>query len=133
MKQHIRYALIVIFILFLAGILISWLSTASSVATAPSRVINKTLETNNIIHNYEWFYDVNASFTARANQVAQFKSLWQTEQDQEEKRHLRIEMAAMQQTCRQLAEQYNANSQKMNTSIFKGWSLPKSLNINTCE
>lgn len=32
-------------------------STFSSVVTAPSRVINKTLQTDNIINNYEWFHD----------------------------------------------------------------------------
>ena len=39
-------------------------STFSTVATAPSRVINKTLQTDNIIFNYERFFDVIAHYTS---------------------------------------------------------------------
>lgn len=108
-------------------------STASTVASAPGRVIQKTLETNNIIQSYEWYYDTNAAYDARLGQVRQFKNLFSTETDKEEKTRIRIEMAAMQQTCRSLAAKYNANSRKMNKSIFKGWDLPELLNINNCE
>lgn len=107
--------------------------TASSVVSAPGRVIQKTLETDNIIQSYEWFYDVNAGYNARLSQVNQFKSLFESETDPAEKSRLRIDMAAIQQTCRDLTEKYNANSEKMNKSIFKGWSLPESLNQQTCN
>jgi len=40
-------------------------STWSSVSTAPSRVINKTLQTDNILTNYEAFHDVNANYGTR--------------------------------------------------------------------
>lgn len=108
-------------------------STASSVISAPGRVIQETMKTDNIIESYEWFYDVNAAFTARSGQVTQFKSLLREEEDKGEKRRLRIEMAAMQQSCRELTTKYNANSEKMNKSIFKGWSLPDILNTGECE
>ena len=108
-------------------------STAGSVVSAPGRVIKETLKTDNIIESYEWFYDVNASFVARSGQVAQFKTLLNDEEDKQEKRNLRVEMAAMQQSCRELTTKYNANSEKMNKSIFKGWSLPDILNTEECE
>lgn len=108
-------------------------STFTSVATAPSRVINKTLETDNIIQSYEWFYDVNASYEAKLGQIVQFKQFYSEETDSGEKSRLRIDMAAIQQTCRDLTEKYNANSEKMNKSIFKGWSLPATLNQHTCN
>lgn len=115
------------------GIIVSLFQTFGVVATAPSRVINKTLETNNIVHSYEWFYDVNAGYNAKIGQISQYKSFYSDETDSAEKSRLRIDMAAIQQTCRSLTERYNANSQKMNKSIFKGWSLPETLNQNSCE
>lgn len=108
-------------------------STFSSVATAPSRVINKTLQTDNIIFNYERFFDVNANFTSRSAQVKQYKEFLATETDPSEKVRLRTEMAAMQQSCRELATKYNADSQKMNRSVFKDSDLPYTLNIAECE
>lgn len=111
----------------------SFLGVFSSVATAPGRVIQKTLQTDNIIQNYEWFFDVNASYIARHDQVMQFKQILSEEEDTAEKRRLRMELAAMQQVCRKLATRYNANSEKMNTGIFKGWQLPTTLNMQSCN
>lgn len=108
-------------------------STFSSVVTAPSRVINKTLQTDNIIFNYERFFDVNANFTSRVAQVKQYKEFLATETEPTEKVRLRTEMAAMQQSCRELATKYNADSQKMNRSLFKDKDLPYTLNIAECE
>jgi hypothetical protein len=108
-------------------------STFSSVVTAPSRVVNKTLQTDNIIFNYERFFDVNANFTSRVAQIKQYKEFLATETDPSEKIRLRTEMAAMQQSCRELATKYNADSQKMNRSLFKDKDLPYTLNTTECE
>lgn len=108
-------------------------STFTSVATAPSRVINKTLQTDNIIFNYERFFDVSANFTSRVAQIKQYKDFLATETEQSEKVRLRTEMAAMQQSCRELATKYNADSQKMNRSLFKDKDLPYTLNTSECE
>lgn len=105
----------------------------NTVATAPGRVINKTLQTDNIIFNYERFFDLNANFTSRRAQYLQYKGFLLTETDPAEKIRLRTEMAAMQQSCRELATKYNADSQKMNRSLFKDKDLPYTLNIAECE
>lgn len=105
----------------------------NTVATAPGRVINTTLQTDNIIFNYERFFDLNANFTSRSMQVAQYKEFLLTETDPAEKIRLRTEMAAMQQSCRELATKYNADSEKMNRSLFKDKDLPYTLNIAECE
>ena len=115
------------------GVVGSYIGTLANVATAPAKVINKTVDADNIIQSYEWFFDVNAAFNARLSQVRQYSDFFNEESDPSEKRKLRIEMSAMQQTCRELAEKYNANSEKMNKSIFKGWDLPDTLNQFTCK
>lgn len=108
-------------------------STFSSVVTAPSRVVNKTLQTDNIIFNYERFFDMNANFQSRRAQYLQYKGFLITETDPAEKIRLRTEMAAVQQSCRELVTKYNADSQKMNRSLFKDKDLPYTLNISECE
>lgn len=115
------------------GIIGSIFGVFTKVATAPGKVISKTLETDNIIQSYEWFYDVDAAYKARYNQVVQYKQLYQGETDKDEKYRIRTELAAMQQTCRDLATKYNANSEKMNKSIFKGWALPETLSQTACN
>lgn len=105
---------------------------AGKVVDTAGQVVNKTLDADNVINNYEWFYDVNAAFDARVGQIEQHEKFMTDEQDAAELRRLRIELGAMQQTCRELATKYNANSEKMNRSIFKGWQLPASLSMERC-
>lgn len=119
--------------LVVIGVAGSWLVSAGKVLTAPSRVIGKTLDTNNIIQSYEWFYDVNAGYQARSAQVAEFVALQNEATSDGDKSKLRTELSAMRQSCRELATKYNANSEKMNKSVFKGWSLPDTLSTSTCE
>jgi len=118
---------------FIIYIGLSFMGVFTSAVTAPSRVITKTLQTDNIIQNYEWFFDVHAGFISKEAQVRQYSEMYSTESDASEKRKLRIEMTAIQNVCRSLVTKYNANSEKMNTSVFKGWDLPSKLNINNCE
>jgi hypothetical protein len=121
-------------IFLIAGLIvvIVYVATAGSIATAPGRVISKTLETDNIIHSYEWFYDVHAAYLSRVGQIREFKKLDRAEDAAEAARE-RVELSAIRQTCRDLATKYNADSQKMNKSIFRGWSLPEALDMGTCE
>ena len=107
-------------------------STFSSVATAPSRVINKTLQTDNIINNYEWFHDAYGQYRARVSQIEQHKR-FMSEAEDSEKSRLRIELAAIQQSCRELSAQYNANATKSNRSIFMGQEAPESLSEQQCN
>lgn len=102
-------------------------------ASQPARVVSMTLDANNVITNYEWFHDVNGNFSARVDQVKQFKGLYAAEADPVEKSRLRIEMAAMQANCRDLAKRYNANSAKLNRGLFRGNSLPETLESGACE
>lgn len=107
--------------------------TATTAATAPGRVIQQTLETDNIINNYEWFHDVHAAWQAKQGQIATHKDLVNGATSDGEKSRLNIELAAMKQTCRELVTEYNANSTKSNREIFKGTEAPEELILDTCE
>jgi hypothetical protein len=115
-----------------AIIVVVYALTFMNVATAPARVIDKTMETNNIIHSYEWFYDMRASYLSRVNQLNEYSRLPRSPDPSEAARE-RMELSAIRQTCRELVTKYNADSEKINKSLFKGWSLPDYLDIQTCE
>lgn len=106
---------------------------ACDVATAPGRVLSKTVETDNIILSYEWFHDANANYDARLGQLAELRKAYIEEPDPAEKARLRVDLSAVRQSCRELATKYNANSQKVNKSIFKSGNLPVTLNQQFCE
>lgn len=124
------FILIAGFLLYLGG---HALGVFGTVATAPGRMVNKTLQTDNIISSYEWFYDVNAQYEARRAQIAGHAKLLAGEQDKQERARLNMELAAMRQSCRDLATKFNANSVKANKSLFKSHNLPESLPITACE
>ena len=109
------------------------ISNVTTVATAPGRVLNKTLETQNIIDNYERFHDTNAAYIARVSQISEQKGYLATETDSAEKIRLRTELSAMRQSCRDMATSYNADSAKINRNEFKGSSLPVTLSEEDCN
>lgn len=106
--------------------------TAFNIFTTPMKVINKTLETDNIITSYEWYFDTLASYKARVSQVKQFSDLTKKAKGSSADKY-QIETAAMQQSCRDLAQKYNYNSKKLNKKYFKDWSLPGSISVQACE
>lgn len=118
--------------LIVAGLIGNVAGVFSSVATAPGRVIQKALETDNIIHNYEWFHDYHAAYQAKMGQIRDHSGLVDGSSGSEKSR-LAIELAAIRQTCRELVTRYNANSTKTNRSIFKGRTAPAELEILTCD
>lgn len=108
-------------------------NVAHKAVNSAAGVANKTLDSNNVIANYEWFYDTSAQFGARVGQIRAHMELVNDESDAKERSRLSIELSAMRQSCRDMASKYNANSEKMNRSLFKAKSLPETLSLNQCE
>lgn len=111
----------------------TYMNAAGSVATAPARVVTRTMETSNIIHNYEWFFDVKGRYDSRLAQIASIAPQLEAETDPNERSRLRTEVNAMKAVCRDLANDYNANSQKANRSIFQDARVPERLDAAACE
>lgn len=105
---------------------------AGTVINSAEGVVKKTLNADNVIHNYEWFYDTNAAIESRLGQIKSHSSLVKTA-DAGERSTLNMEMSAMMQTCRDLTTKYNANSEKVNRSLFKSNGLPESFPVSICE
>lgn len=119
--------------LFAIGLAFNVLNTASSVATAPGRVVQQTMQTDNIINNYEWFHQAHANYQSRLRQIVSHRQFYNAETNPAEKSRLRMEMSAMQQSCRELATTYNARATMTNRSIFMGREAPTELNSAACE
>lgn len=110
-----------------------YMNAASSVATAPARVVTKTMGTDNIITSYERFFDLKAGYEGRLNQVRDSASALATETDANERARLRTEVNAIRQSCRDAALAYNADAAKLNRSVFQDNNLPQTLDVTACE
>jgi len=106
---------------------------ANTAINSAGNIVTKTLNADNVIHNYEWFYDTSGAIIARVGQINSHKSLVDEASDPSERSVLNMELAAMKQTCRELVTKYNVNSEKANRSLFKSNGLPDSYNLSTCE
>lgn len=96
-------------------------------------IVSKTVDADNVIHNYEWFHDTSQAIDARLPQIETHKQFLADETDPDEKARLRTELVAMQQSCRNMVSDYNANSKKVNVSIFKGGTAPSSYSLTICD
>lgn len=98
----------------------------------PAALVGKTMQTDNIIHKYEWFYDTSNAINSRVAQIRAHKQLVAGAEGSEKSR-LQIEVAGMQQSCRDMVAQYNANASKVNVAIFKTDSTPVSFSLTVCD
>lgn len=111
----------------------SVINTATTVATAPGRVVTKTMQTDNIISTYEGFFAHKAAYDGRLGQIKTHTKLIEANADPAEASRLRIELAAMQQSCREMAIKYNADAAMMNKSLFRDGKLPSTLSELECD
>lgn len=106
---------------------------ACRACTVAEGIEDRVTDPDKIIHDYEWFHTASTRVESRVAQVSATREMIATEADAGEVRRLKVELAGQQQSCRELVADYNANSQKMTVGIFKGWSLPDSIDPSECE
>ena len=109
-----------------------------------ARVVNKTLDADNMIYNYEWFKQQHESIRAVEDKivgaraaVATFKGeagerdTWKRE-DREEYSRLSSIALGLEQQRADMAATYNARSRMANRSIFKAGDveLPESISLS---
>jgi hypothetical protein len=111
---------------------LSYMFTAADVATAPGRVVSQTVRTDNIIGNYEAFFDLKASYDGRTAQIKSLTAQLATETGSD-RRYTQTDLNGARQSCRSTALKYNADSQKLNRSAFKSSGLPETLDAAACE
>lgn len=129
----VKWGLLGVLGLGAVGVAGSYMLTAGSIVTAPGRVIGRTLETDNIINNYEWYHDAFGQYRSRLGQISDIRrQLDGVGDDRAERNRLNVDLGAVRQSCRDLATRYNANATKTNRAIFMGREAPESLNMGAC-
>jgi len=111
----------------------SYYLTTISAATAPSRVVRETLKTDNIIGNYEHFFDVRAGYETRVAEITDLKAQLASAETSADRRATQTDLNGSRQMCRSLAQTYNADSEKINRAGFKASKLPETLDAKACE
>lgn len=99
----------------------------------PAALVDKATDTTKMLANYEWFYEASNNFNTRTAQIVVAKKALAEETDKAEKSRLRVDLATVQQSCRELAAKYEAQSGKIHVGYLKGKYLPESLNAKECE
>jgi hypothetical protein len=103
-------------------------------------VVDKTLNADNAIYNYEWFKRQYGSYIALGNNVktskeniVNFESKLPTDrtkwarEDKDEDSRLNSILTGQKQQLQDLIGEYNAKSQMANRTIFKTGDLPQQL------
>lgn len=116
------------------------IATVTSVATAPGRVIQQTLKTDNIIQNYEWFYQQNADIEAQRQKI----DIYQTSLDtimagigsrtplffeSQDISRTRVALNGAKSKLTQMIAAYNAASKMQTRNVFKDWNLPAEITL----
>lgn len=104
-----------------------------SLLNKPAALVSKATDTTRMLQNYEWFYEAANNFTTRTAQVRTIREILAQETDPGEKQRLRVDLGAVQQSCRELAAKYEAQSGKLHVGYLKSRDLPETLNQKDCE
>lgn len=112
------------------GVLIA--TTVLHWASAPGRVVSRTLDTDNVITSYERFHDLNANFTARVGMVRDLSAQLATTPQGDRDAQL-TDLNTARQSCREIAAAYNADAGKLNKVVFQDRALPAHLDPALCE
>lgn len=128
-------------LLFVALVSFNFSGTLGSIISAPGRVIQKTLETDNIVGNYEYFIDAYNNVIPRQKQAylnakesyESFLSLlpadrekWKTADKAEASRLNSIVLATKNIYVGSVTD-YNSKSKMLNRNVFKDRNLPYEL------
>lgn len=112
---------------------ISAYSLWSMAFTKPVALVDAATDTNKMLANYEWFHEASAAYDSKLAQIANQHSFIKSQDDKAEAGRLRVEMGAMQQSCRDLVAKYKAKTGEVHVGFLKSKSLPETLSPEGCE
>jgi hypothetical protein len=96
--------------------------------------ITKVFNADNVIGNYERFFDIKREYDTRTAQIIDMKGLLgQFQHNEPELLRINQELSAVRMSCRLLANTYNADSKKITREHFKSDDLPFTLDREACE
>lgn len=142
MKNNLIAALLIILVLvsgFVLKVVLFPVNTLDKSIDTAYGVVDKTLDADNAIYNYEWFKDQEAHIRACLKNEEISKEEWDlfkselpedrekwTREDKQEESSLRNSYYALQKLTNLAIEDYNSKSQMANRNIFKD-NLPSNI------
>jgi cell division protein FtsL len=135
----------VFWLIIVAVIVIGAIGWAINLASQPARIVTKTMDADNVIFNYEHFYNlwndikaISKKIEDQDAQIAQFKvdtgprENWGfADKDAYDK--MQQTLVGLKQYRQTIIAQYNSDSSKLNRSLFKGKDLPYRVNEDGLE
>jgi len=135
-----RVFLIIILPLMGLGILIGGINYGINLMSQPAKIIEKTLDADNVISNYEWFkntyHDIQATDIKISiaqediknfNESAGSRNKW-TFEDKNESSRLSSVLTGLKNYRQDLTAQYNARAKMLNRKFFMGKDIPPEIN-----
>lgn len=135
---RVMFSLVVV--LMVIGGFISVVNFVTNPVRQAARVINKTIDADNVIYNYEWFHRQHGDILAmepKINEAAlQLEAFqisagprtdWEFDDKQEHARLSSILLGLRNQRS-EMVQRYNAHAEMSNRSIFIGRDLPTHIN-----
>jgi len=139
-KSIRKFILWTIGIGFMVTIVVAGIKTVLLPSKTAADVIEKTLDANNVLANYEWFktqYNdweaIKSKVQQAENSVSTFKSeagdrsIW-TFEDKQESARLQSIVDGLRYQKEDIEAKYNAHSKMLNRNLFKSSDLPYELN-----
>jgi len=122
------------------GMCVKCADTASEPVKQAAQIVERTINADNVIYNYEWFHQQyqNAQnyqrqidqkeqrVTEMQRSLPQDRTQW-TREDRAELFQLQTELSGLRAMRSTVVSDYNAHASMANRSIFLGGSLPPSL------
>lgn len=142
MFNFIDRPILSIFLVVLTIFLLTlFMRACSTVLNAPVAVVEKTLDADNLIYNYEWFKQQYAdikAFDVKVKNAQDEKVLYETSLkdlsrkdwsfDQNQRwNELSQQLVGLKNQCAQMIADYNAKSDMVNRTIVKFGDLPEKI------
>lgn len=90
-------------------------------------VSQRTLNPDNIIAQYEQFFDRCAAIQRHEASIASQTAMLETAESSQERTHIRANLGGLQAIRAQDIARYNADAAKMNVALFQDRDLPRRL------
>ena len=133
--------LFMVFLVILVGGIFQAIRILTLPANTATEVSEKTMDADNVIHNYEWFIETKDKVEAYEQQILQAqaalknlerslegspRSAWGFD-DKQEWNRLNTVVLGLQNQRSSLVAEYNAKSKMENRALFKDKNLPEKL------
>lgn len=116
------FGFVVVVMLFVFGLF--FVAGGLNILSQPGRVLQRTLDADNMIYNYEWFKQQHADVLAIDRQIINTQNTLLDTRNVDEQTRLRSIIMGLQNKRASMVETYNARARMANRALFMTDSPP---------